>query len=725
MTEAIRQKASARRVLAVLSGLLVTILALQGLASVKPGGFEANAATTPAPTPTGTSIQFLNPSKKTSLEISDKDDRSAGASKTAYHLVAWTHMAPSGAGVLFKYDPAGDATPEITIGTGSQVGPDTWEFFWDLPDTIAEGTGVLRVILFNSAGSEIARDEETVTVNNKDRPTGENDFRIEDQAETVEITYPTNGGGMGFFGSPDGTYTGVIDVSISAGDTSVTRLEPYYTVDPPGTDPNYVKCGDETTAQSADGLRCTLASGDRPSQVTAVAVVVYDRTQEPIADVRSEDKDTSDGHRVIAYEQDPASVTFNPASDSEDAPNKCNTPPLTATVLDTNGRKVAGANLDVHVQGPSDNLFFDDSGNNSSAHQPPDQGGHSTEPGVDCESTAATPPNVASVQGDHEQLNAPDIKHIESTVAAGTSATTRAAGTDDSGSFRFQLLSQDTGTTQITAFVDEDFNDRFCSAEASGNSAISWGSGSPTVTGVPAEESTCPKPTPGVTGSPTGTATATATATSTVRPTTTATSTATSTGPTTDRTVTMSVDKGRVVAGRQVTFVGQILSGDRTCTDNEFVQIRRRVLGTTNFRNILTTGTDDQGRFTFTRRVTESADYIAVATAHDQCRESSSGEVTVLVKVKLQIIASDTTPDRGDRVRIKSSVVPQHDGTRLILQRKKGKSWVKVDVAKLNRRSRAQFVITANFGSRTFRTFWKSQDAEHESNSSRGLTIRT
>jgi hypothetical protein len=187
----------------------------------------------------------------------------------------------------------------------------------------------------------------------------------------------------------------------------------------------------------------------------------------------------------------------------------------------------------------------------------------------------------------------------------------------------------------------------------------------------------------------------------------------------------MAVDRGRVVAGRQVTFSGQILSGDTSCTDNEFVQIRRRVLGTTTFQNLMTTATDSQGRFTFTRRVTESADYTAVATAHDNCREATSGEVTVLVKVKLQILASDKTPNRGDRIRIKSSVVPQHDGTKLVLQRKKGRNWVKVDTATLNRRSRATFTVEANFRNRTFRTFWRSQDAEHESNSSRGVTIKT
>jgi hypothetical protein len=738
MTEAMRERASARKVLTVLVGLLVTILALQGLASVKPGGFEAFAQTSPSPTPTGTSIQFLNPSKKTSLEISDKDDRSAGASKTAYHLVAWTHLAPAGAGVQFKYDPAGDTTPEITIGNGTQVAPDTWEFFWDLPDTIGEAggptggppptvasTGNLRAILFNSTGSEVARDEEAVTINNKDRTASEqNDFRIEDQAETVEITYPTNGGGMGFFGSPDGTYTGVIDVSYSTGASSVTTATGFYTVDPPGTDPNFVACANGSENAGAtldDGLRCTLAAGNRPNQVTAVAVVVSDRTQEPVTDLQSADRDTSDGHRVFAYEQDPSSVVINPGSESEDA-NKCTNPVFVATVLDQNGRKVAGANVDVHAQGPTDNLFFDDSsGANSSPNQAPDQGGHAAEQTADCE-TAAQPTFTAagtSGQGDHEQLTAPDVKHIESTVAT---SSARTGGTEDTGGFRFNLMSQDPGGTQITAWADEDFNDRFCSAEASGNATHGWASPPPSATGVASEESVCPRPTPGVTGTATPTATATATTTATATPT----GSPTTTGPTQTRTLALSADDGQVLAGTTVNFSGQLLSGnDRSCSDNEFIQIQRRILGTTTFENLSSTTTDSQGRFSFGEEADRSADYVALAPAHDNCRSATSPEVQVLVQVRVAIAVNDRTPERGDRIRFKSSVRPQHDGTNLLLQRRKGGRWVTVDRDRLNRRSIAQFTVRANFNRASFRTRWKSQDSEHESNNSRRMTIRT
>src|SRR5688572_705635 len=134
MSEALRQKTSARKVLLILAGLLVAVLALQGIASVGPGGFTAFAQTTPQPTPTGTSIQFLNPSTDTSNEISDKNNNSANSAQQAYHLVAWVHNAPSGSGVEFRYNPSGDTTPEFTIGRGVAVSPgDTFEYFWDIP----------------------------------------------------------------------------------------------------------------------------------------------------------------------------------------------------------------------------------------------------------------------------------------------------------------------------------------------------------------------------------------------------------------------------------------------------------------------------------------------------------------------------------------------------------------------------------------------------------------
>lgn len=712
MTEAMREKMSARRVLAVLIGLLVTVLALQGLASVKPGGFEAFAQTTP----TAPTIKLINPDSTTSNEISAKSD---GADNT-YHLVAWVANPPANAVVQFKYTPDGTNQPELSItcaDTGTQnarqATADTYECDWNLAG-VSAGGGTLRAQLYSSTG-KVAEDEEAVEVD----PDG----------QTVELIYPAQGQSVGFYKGPDGIASGMIDVTTSApgtpaGDEGTQRVTVYYSMSAPGAEPVFEECGTEdVTGGVRESIRCdvgpdntsTAANEADISRITAIAATTGDTDEDvatspgnpctpPALECDVPDIDSADAHRASGYEQDPAAISVTPQTHQATA-GRCSQI-ITAVVTDANARPVVGVNVDVHAAGPTDNLFFDDDDSttpNTSRHKAPEN--HPTEASANCETPADQPPNFAGTQGDHDRVEA-DLKHIESTDATGT---------NDEGKFTFQLFSVDAGGTQITVWADEDGDDVFCQNEASGIASIGWNQTPPSPTGAEAAQP-CATPT----GSPTGTPTPAASNT-TARPT----NTATSTGPTTARTVTMSVDKGSVVAGRQVTFSGQILSGDRTCTDNEFVQIRRRVFGTTTFQDMLTTASDAQGRFTFTRRVTQSADYVAVATAHDNCREATSGEVSVLVKVKLAIIASDTTPSRGDRVRIKSAVTPQHDGTKLILQRKKGKRWVKVDAKNLNRRSRAQFVITANFGSRTFRTLWRSQDAEHETNKSRGITIRT
>ncbi len=718
MTEAIRQKASARRVLAILIGLLVTILALQGIASVKPGGFEAFAQTA-SPTPGSPVIKIINPDESTSDEISAKSD----TVDSAYHLVAWVANLPATPTVQFKYIPDGTNREQTIIcqetGTESarQVGNDTFECRWNLAG-VSDGAGTVRAILFSGTTS-VSQDDEPVT--------------IDSTGQTLEIVYPVNGGLVGFYTRPNGVSSGIITVRTSGpnnpeGDEGTQRVEVYYSTSPPGSEPQFIPCGnDDTTGGTQDNIRCDLAENDPataadenddPAEVTAIAAVPGDTDEGPLPPPptgpdpdATPDIDAADAHRAFGYEQDPNTVLLTPQTQQKNA-GQCSDV-ITATVVDTNGRIVVGVNVDVHAQGPTDNLSFDgDAGDETTSESKPPEG-HTAEAAVDCETaTATTPPEFAGEQGDHDRIDA-DIKHIESLDA----------GTSEEGQFRFKLYSPHAGTTQYTVWADEDGNDQFCSAEAAGNGSVGWSTTAPSPTGLPAEQTTCPKPTPGQTASPTATATATATSTTTATPT--GTTTTTTGGPTTDRTVTLAADKNEMPAGRTLTLSGQILSNDESCTDNEFVRIRRRILGTTTFEDLFATRTDSQGRFSVETRPRRSADYIAVATAHDNCQEDTSGEVTVLVKVLIQILPSDENPDRGDRIRFKSSVRPQHDGTTLLLQRKKGRRWVTVDRDRLNNRSIGNFTVRANFGSRTFRTRWRSQDAEHESNTSRAVTIRT
>lgn len=712
MTEAIREKASARRVLAVLIGLLVTVLALQGIASVKPGGFEAFAQTSPSPGPA--TIELINPDETTSEEISARSD----GANNVYDLVAWVGNPPVNPVVQFKYTPDGTNQPTLSIicsDTGTQnarqVSADTWECEWNLQG-VADGGGTLRAELYSEGSGKLAEDEEPVT--------------IDQTGQTVEILYPAQAGPVGFYTGPDGIASGMIEVTTSAAnadDTGTNQVNVYYSMAPPGAEPAFELCGSsEITGGGQDSIRCDLAADDPdtvqrendPSRVTAIAAVAVEVTNgdlppDPVTGTdpdREEDLDSADAHRAFGYEQEPGSVTATPQT-HQAAAGSCSQI-ITAEVLDTNGRRIVGINVDVHAAGPTDNLFFDDdeAATNTSRHKAPEN--HETQPSANCEDTEP-PPNFNGTQGFHARVEA-DIKHIESTDATGT---------DENGRFTFQLYSVDAGATQFTVWADEDGDDLYCQAEAAGIGSIGWNQTPPSPTGVePAQP--CPGPTG--TASPTATATATPTQTSTASPTGTTTTTA---GPTTDRTVTLSTNKAIMPAGRKVTFSGQIVSNDASCTDDEFVQIRRRIHGTTTFEDLFGTQTDADGRFSVDRRARKSASYIAVAPAHDNCREDTSDEATTLVKVLISILPSDKNPDRGETIRIKSAVKPQHDQTRLILQRKKGDRWVKQAATTMNNRSRGNFWVKARWKSRTFRTLWRSQDEEHESNRSRAVTIRT
>jgi hypothetical protein len=486
----------------------------------------------------------------------------------------------------------------------------------------------------------------------------------------------------------------------------------------------------ETVANSANGVRCTLASGVNPASVTAIAAATGDANQSVSAGTCTpsapnapsncgEGEDSGDAHRATGYSQTPNSVTISPATQQKDdeAAEGVQFPcsdVITATVLDQVGRKVAGANVDVHAAGPSDNLYFDDTGNNSTAHQPPNSAGHTTEATVDCESTTQPRPfnsTSGEGQGEHEVSGEGDIKHIE----------TQAAGTDDAGQMKFQLHNRSTltGSTQFTAFYDADDDDVRCSSEPAGHGSIGWGAAPASPTGVAATTSTCTTPTSSPSASTTSSASATASSSSSASPT-------SSASPGTARTTGLSASEAKVESGATVTFTGQVISSDESCEDNEFVRIQRRVHGTDSFENFRSLNTDSEGQFEASVEANVSADYRAFAAAHDNCADSTSQEVTVLAKVKVSITVDDFRPERGTNVRITGKVEPNHDGNKVVLQRKKGGRWVRVKRDTLDAGSRYAFRIPADWRrSRLFRVKWIQGDEDHEVGKSQKVKITT
>ena len=719
-------------------GFIVSIFVVFALlVMLLPGGaFDGIAQAQPSPSASGPRIQFLNPSGTTvdsatsgpGREVSAKNDKS----NTTYHLVAWVTQLPSTPTVEFKLQ---SGNTETTIGTGTLRGSDTFDIAWNLA-ALADGDYTVKAILYSS-GIEISRDEEAVKINNAEAATNMvTDLPIEENTgETVEIVYPTIAGPWGAFRKPGTTtsYVGVVDVTASEG-TSEVRA--YYTTSAPGTEPAWTRCSSpaagEAVADTINGVRCTLAEGASPTSVTAIAAAAGDADQAfpddchphaPNADPCGEGEDSGDAHRTTGYIQTPTSLVVAPTTQRRDdktpgtAGNQydCSTV-ITATVVDQSARKVAGANVDVHAAGPTDNLYFDDSDSvDSTPHQPPNSGGHTAENSVDCESTDASKALISTAgegQGDHEVAGEGDIKHIEAA----------ATGTDDAGEFKFRLYNRSetlTGATQFTAFYDRDDDDRYCSAEPAGHGSIGWGADAGTPSGLPSETATCPEPTATTTGSPTGSPTTSPTRSTTGSPT-------ASPTPGTARTVTLAASDAKVVAGDQVKLNGQVLSSDSTCEDGEFIRIRRRVHGTDTFVDFSSATTDAQGSYEKMITANVSADYLAVATAHDSCAEGTSQSVTVLAKVKVSISVNDFKPLKGTKVVFKGRVLPKHAGTRVTLQRKKGGRWVKVAKVKLNGKSRYRFEIDANWTKdRRFRVKWAEADSDHESGLSQVVKVVT
>jgi len=673
---------------------VMTTLVLFGGGPISAASFAQQQTTSP-----GFSIRWVNPDSETSEEISGKDDDPGAGTDASYHLVAWVNQVPTGDSVIFQYQ-SGSNTP-VTIGTAQRVGTsDTYELFWS--SFPADGTYTLIAVLFSN-GNEVSRDTQSARVNNTTETEQPVDDPATNQAETVEIVEPTNVDMLGFYDPPgDARASAGIQVRYSA---DADNIRAYYSTTPPGTEPQWTACGTESASDAADGVRCTLASGVSSSQVTAVAAVATDNPFAPFPG--DPDIDSADAHRVTGYDADPTTVNITPPTINNQGAATC-TAVITATVLDQNGSRVVGHDVDVHAQGPDNTLAFDDDDSGSSAttsrSKAPEN--HPTEQARNCESTAAVPES-GGTQGFHADGTA-NRKHIEALT-----------GTQDNGTFRFRLYSTNTGTTQFTVWADEDLNDRYCSAEANSSGSIGWGQDAPAITGVGAEEQTCPRAT--------GTASPTTASPTTASPTSPSPSPSTSSPtPGTSRTLTLAASRNKVTYGQRVTLSGQIVSSDPSCEDNEFVEITRRFFGQNNPQDFRSTTTDENGSFQVTFTAQRGADYQATTNAHDNCRNSASGLVPVQVKVKINISTNDKTPARGDRIRITVAVKPNHEGSRVVLQYKQGKRWRRVDAEELKNRSRTSFGVVASWNDRRdFRAKWKAQDDDHESNTSRVLRIRT
>jgi hypothetical protein len=557
--------------MATLSDGLLSALAQPGPTASPTGSRNVSASPrqSPAaePSPTGPTIQLVNPSKYSSPEIvSDLQDDDG-----TYHVVAWVGNHPANATVRFTFQRT-DATPAPNEGTicdpATRVSPssDTYECDWDL-DNVPDGDYELRAILSTPGATpgtetEVDRDTENVVV---DRT-----------AETVEIEYPVNGGSLGVYDPPSDQHAGfVLDVETS--DDAPPDVQVSYSLSPPGTEPSWKNCQEQTTVFFSDGTRrigCVMHTEDpETAEITAVAAVPMRAATAPIPpganctpDVLSGatncpgdpgGPESGDAHRVDSYVQRPATVELPPPSTNR--PNMqgnftCQV--LTSIVEDQAGRQIWRMNMDVHAQGPGDEVRFGRIAGRTNAFRAPDQGGHQTENTDTCANNPAEAANPA--QGRHTNVSGNDPKHIES-------VNERFEGSDTSGRFTFAVRSPSReGTSTVTAWAEHDDNDDRQTAEAFDTTTVEFTRQSPSPSESPSQ-STSPSQSQSPSQSPSATATATttqspSTSPSTASPSTSASGTSPSGSPTPVQTLNCEPETDTNPVGSSHTFV---------CTVNE------------------------------------------------------------------------------------------------------------------------------------------------------------
>ena len=601
------RRVTARVVLALVSAAMIMFV----LFASGPTGAVSFAQQAQQTTPGNATIQFLNPSKATSTELTANTNDGDNAS---YHLNAWISRRPAiQTTVVFQYRQG--SGPPVTIGNATPRGSDelTFDLYWpstnvtgDAAETgfPSDGEYTLVAILF-ATGNEVARDEETVTVNDDPPaspvPTPPTD---QDQPSSVEITSPANADVFGFYDPPgSATNAGGIQVAKSTGsNTSPANVTAYYTTSQPGTEPDFKSCGTESSTNSNDGVRCTIGSTP-PSTVNAVAVVSEQTTA-----TMTTDEDAADAHRVFGYTQDPKRVVINPPTQNTVSAPGC-TAPFIATVEDQFDRYVAGANVDVHAQGPSDSLAYDvvasgETGDDTHANQAPS--GHATESARNCESSNAQ----TGSQGWHENQSV-DTKHIETT----------ATGSADNGAFRFELYSGASGVTHFTVFADEDDNDRWCFQEASGNGSVGWEQAAPTPVGVSVDEDNCASPTPSSSTSSAPPSSAPPTSASPTSPSPTSSSPGTSSpspsnstspGPTPTNTNTPPPDVREetdvTISFNRPRFTGRVKSDDGNCQSHRSVILKKVRPG--RDRIVGRDSSDNQGDYSIRERRARGRYYV-------------------------------------------------------------------------------------------------------------------
>ena len=429
-------------------------------------------------------IHLLNPSAaydpsggSSPPAVSDKPDGVANA----YHVVAWTEGAPTGARVEASVTSGGSVHP---IGGLVRVGQSAmWETLWDIPEGLAQGPATISIRLLEPSETgfnELARDEVEVRLRHK----GTGSPGLEDQGpdEAVSLRWPLPNGRLGFFKPSGGKWHGAVDLAVSAG---AERVDVFYSVSEPGTEPLYKFCGNAAVTPGAVPLfvraDCGLLEEDLPSDVTAVGALARLSTDPTgVVDPEAFSQESADVNVAAGYVQKRNDMRLNLLPFGRALQEQCVT--FVVGVSDGFSRPVQGVNLDVHLEGPAAASFAVAS--QSSGGRAPDSEGHTPVPAVNFAGTESgeqgshgdPPPSEGEPEeGEPEEGEPEEGEPEEGEPEEGEPAPEGEAGaegvaprhresTDGSGlsggdgvgpgGWRFDLYSAEAGIADLTVWID-------------------------------------------------------------------------------------------------------------------------------------------------------------------------------------------------------------------------------------------------------------------------------
>ncbi len=156
------------------------------------------------------------------------------------------------------------------------------------------------------------------------------------------------------------------------------------------------------------------------------------------------------------------------------------------------------------------------------------------------------------------------------------------------------------------------------------------------------------------------------------------------------RYISMSSGREAVRYGRSASIGGQVITDDGCEVDALEIQ---RQIGDGAFEAVAQVPTNSRGGWTYGFTPERNASYRAAIQEDNNCTGATSRATFVGVKAKVLAAASRSNVRRNHCTRISGTVAPEQPGHKVVLQKKKGRTWRKIRKATLHDRSNYAFPL--------------------------------